>query len=173
MSCSLTFFYKPGQLTRDVDVMLTFEVPDKEVEDDFAVWHVAKLKSNRGSLAVNQFSIDYSGRLGFGVGQVNTGRVLTPSSMVEVKPGQFTVLTSNGTDPIWSNPTTAGNEDGIGNSMRVTNNTGRDQTIAFGAPVSIPESGECGENYFEWTGTIQDSSGGYDILLPTFWFQNV
>ncbi|KAK1216122.1 hypothetical protein PQX77_021241 [Marasmius sp. AFHP31] len=112
-------------------VMSTFEVPHKEVKDDFAVWHVAKLKSNRGSLVVNQFNIDYSGMLGFGVGQVNTGRVLTPGSMVEVKPGQFTVLTWSETDPIWSN-LMAASEDGMRNSMRVTNNTGRDQAIAFG-----------------------------------------
>ncbi|KAJ8081985.1 hypothetical protein PM082_007831 [Marasmius tenuissimus] len=65
--------------------MLTFEVPEKEIEDDFAAWHVAHLKSNPGSGAINQFSIEYSGRLGFGIGQVDTGRVLTPGSMVEVK----------------------------------------------------------------------------------------
>ncbi|KAL0062680.1 hypothetical protein AAF712_010444 [Marasmius tenuissimus] len=77
MACSLTFNYKPGQLTKDVDMIFTFETLHKDTNRDFAAWHIAKLKPIPDSVAVNQFNVKYSGKVGFSVAQVVSARVFS------------------------------------------------------------------------------------------------
>ncbi|KAK1218737.1 hypothetical protein PQX77_018562 [Marasmius sp. AFHP31] len=148
MACSLTFKYKPGQLSKDVDMILTFGTPPKDTSRSFAAWHIAKLKSIPDSVAVNEFNVKYSGKLGFSVAQVDTRNIITSGSMVEVKPGQATDLTLSGSEPSWSVPSGTSGE-----LVRATNKTGLKQNIAFGI--------------------VEEGKGGYNTLSPTFVFQDV
>ncbi|KAK1230884.1 hypothetical protein PQX77_006014 [Marasmius sp. AFHP31] len=145
MDCTLLFYYKPGEFSKDVNVVLTFDAPTKSelsTDQNYVAWRVANLKSNPGSKANNRFVVDYRNRFGFGVGQLTNGNTVIPTSMIEMKPGQSTDLTLNGSTPAWSDPS-----DGTGTLIRATNKTGLLQNMAFG--------------------TVSDV-GGFSILEPAF-----
>ncbi|KAL0072008.1 hypothetical protein AAF712_000931 [Marasmius tenuissimus] len=146
MDCTLLFYYKPGQLTKNVNVVMTFDAPTKSelsTDQNYVAWRVANLKSNPGSKANNRFVVDYKDRFGFGVGQLTNGNTVIPSSMIEMKPGQSTELTLSGSSPAWSDPS-----DGTGTLIRATNKTGLVQNMAFG--------------------TVSDVEGGFSIIEPAF-----
>ncbi|KAJ8084043.1 hypothetical protein PM082_002810 [Marasmius tenuissimus] len=146
MDCNLLFYYKPGQLTKDVNVVLTFDAPTRSelsTDQNYVAWRVANLKSTPGSTANNQFSVDYAARLGFSVAQLTNGNTVIPSSMIEMKIGQSTDLTLNGSNPTWSDPS-----GGTGTIIRATNKTGLVQNIAVG--------------------TVKDVPGGFSALVPSF-----
>ncbi|KAL0067021.1 hypothetical protein AAF712_006010 [Marasmius tenuissimus] len=139
---TLMFYYRPGQLTKGVNVVFTLENPtssELSIDQNRVAWRVATLKAVPGSAAINQFSVEYSGRLGFGINE----HTVLPTSMVEIEPGQITELTLSGSAPVWSNPSVTG-----GIMLRATNRTGRTQHVAVG--------------------TVKDTSSGFPILSPTF-----
>ncbi|KAJ8091802.1 hypothetical protein PM082_021037 [Marasmius tenuissimus] len=143
---TLMFYYRPGQLTKGVNVVFTLENPtssELSIDQNRVAWRVATLKAVPGSAAINQFSVEYSGRLGFGVVQLINEHTVLPTSMVEIEPGQITELTLSGSAPVWSNPSVTG-----GIMLRATNRTGRTQHVAVG--------------------TVKDTSSGFPILSPTF-----
>ncbi|KAL0069374.1 hypothetical protein AAF712_003394 [Marasmius tenuissimus] len=148
MERTLIFNYKPGQLTRDVNVVFVFATPmgtELSGDQNRVAWKTASLKSAPGSTAMNAFSVEYDSRLGFGVAQLTNGNSVTPNSMIEMKTGQTTGLTLNGSTPTWSDPTgSAAN----GTVIRATNKTGYVQNITVG--------------------TVKDIGGGFSILVPTF-----
>ncbi|KAL0069370.1 hypothetical protein AAF712_003390 [Marasmius tenuissimus] len=148
MERTLIFNYKPGQLTRDVNVVFVFATPmgtELSGDQNRVAWKTANLKAAPGSTAMNAFSVDYNSRLGFGVAQLTNGNSVTPNSMIEMKTGQTTGLTLNGSTPTWSDPTgSAAN----GTVIRATNKTGYVQNITVG--------------------TVKDLGGGFSILVPTF-----
>ncbi|KAF9257607.1 hypothetical protein L218DRAFT_1005962 [Marasmius fiardii PR-910] len=127
---SLSFYYKPAELVSDVQLALTFKDttdtgpgrPQKRV-----AWRVVQLKAIPGSSSTAQFDIEFSGRLGFSVGQVTNGNLVIPQLMIEIKEGQSTTLSLNGSNPVWSEPD--GNN---GNRIQAFNDTGLPQNITFG-----------------------------------------
>ncbi|KAJ8093511.1 hypothetical protein PM082_020369 [Marasmius tenuissimus] len=146
MNCTLVFNYLPGKLTRDVNVVLTFDAPTKSelsTDQNYVAWRVANLKSTPGSTANNQFSVEYANRLGFSVAQLTNGNTVMPSSMIEMTLGQSTDLTLDGSNPTWSNPS-----GGPGAVIRATNMTKYFQNIAVG--------------------TVKDGQGGFSTLEPSF-----
>ncbi|KAK1217632.1 hypothetical protein PQX77_019705 [Marasmius sp. AFHP31] len=146
MDCTLLFYYKPGQLNKDVNVVLTFDAPTKSelsTDQNYVAWNVAYLKSTPGSAASNSFSVDYTSRLGFSVAQLTNGNTVIPSSMIEMKNGQSTDLTLEGGNPTWSDPS-----GDTGTIIRATNKTGLAQNIAVG--------------------TVKDVPGGFTTLVPSF-----
>ncbi|KAF9255020.1 hypothetical protein L218DRAFT_1009030 [Marasmius fiardii PR-910] len=127
---ALIFHYKPGDLSHDVQVVLTFRKPtDSEPgpSQSRVAWRVVKLKAIPGSSSTAQFNIDFSGRLGFGIEQVTNGNLIIPQLMIEMKPGQSTILSLSGSNPVWSEPN--GNN---GSLIQAINDTGALQDIAFG-----------------------------------------
>ncbi|KIK69238.1 hypothetical protein GYMLUDRAFT_237060 [Collybiopsis luxurians FD-317 M1] len=146
MNRTLIFHYKPGQLTQDVNVVLTFQPPtpsELSQDQNLIAWKVASLKAVPGSTMQNQFSVTYVARLGFSVAQLLDGNLVLPGSMIEMKLGQITQLKLDGQNLTWVEPT-----ESSGTIIRATNATDARQNIAVG--------------------TIQDVAGGYSVLAPTF-----
>ncbi|KAK1222576.1 hypothetical protein PQX77_014568 [Marasmius sp. AFHP31] len=146
MECNLTFRYKPGNLTKDVNVVFTFSAPTKSelgADQNYVAWRVAKLTSNKGSKASNHFNVLYTARLGFSAAYLmGNNNVVPQGSVQEMQLGQTTVLTLNGSNPEWSEPKSVG-----GTVIRAVNKTGRFQHIAVGTVKEV---------------------GGYSVLAPTF-----
>ncbi|KAJ8081964.1 hypothetical protein PM082_007810 [Marasmius tenuissimus] len=146
MECNLTFRYKPGNLTKDVNVVFTFSAPTKSelgTDQNYVAWRVAQLKSKQGSQAGSNFNIEYTARLGFSAAQLKGNNNVVPQGTVqEMKLGQTTELGLNGSTLEWSTPKSAG-----GTIIRAVNKTGRFQNIAVG--------------------TVKDV-GGFPVLAPTF-----
>ncbi|KAJ8085071.1 hypothetical protein PM082_003850 [Marasmius tenuissimus] len=145
---TLIFNYKPGELTKDVNVTLVFDPPTRgelSGNQSLVAWKVANLKSNPGSTTIDAFSVDYTARLGFTVAQLTNGNSVTPNSIIEMKLGQTTDLILNGSNPTWSVPSGSGRN---GTIIRATNKTGYAQNITVG--------------------TMKDIGGGYSALVPTF-----
>ncbi|KIK69239.1 hypothetical protein GYMLUDRAFT_237061 [Collybiopsis luxurians FD-317 M1] len=145
MNRTLIFHYKPGQLTQDVNVVVTFQPPtssEPSSDQNRVAWKVTNLKAVPGSSTSGQFAIKYDERLGFGVARLLDGNTVFPDLMVDMKLGQTTQLSREGNNLIWSEP--AGSNGAI---IRATNTTDYGQNIVVG--------------------TVQDI-GGYSVLEPTF-----
>ncbi|KAK1236198.1 hypothetical protein PQX77_000574 [Marasmius sp. AFHP31] len=170
MNCTLLFYYKPGLLTKDVNIVLTFDSPIKsEVSTDrnSVAWGVINLKAKPGSVASNQFTVDCPGRLGFSVVQPITFNTISSSSMVEMEYGQSVDLNLEGSTPTWSDPYNGTDP----TSIRVTNKTVLAQNIAVGERESQPFGPQKYEEVLTKSpsqGTVKDVAGGFSTLVPTF-----
>ncbi|KAJ7924592.1 hypothetical protein B0H13DRAFT_2315306 [Mycena leptocephala] len=68
----MIFNYSPGQLTQNVNLMLTFTAPTKDklsTLQNLVAWKVITMRSVPGSKATNKAPVSYTGRLAFGSSQ--------------------------------------------------------------------------------------------------------
>ncbi|KAK1218756.1 hypothetical protein PQX77_018556 [Marasmius sp. AFHP31] len=148
MDRTLFFNYRPGNLTKDVKVVMVFDAPTNgELTEDqsHVAWKVATLKARSGSSACNSFRVDYNDTLGFGVVQPTNGKIVVPNSIIGMKAGEVAELIPDGPSPMWSEP---GKLTEAGTIIRATNRAGVTHNIALG--------------------TVKDLGYGIIKLVPTF-----
>ncbi|KAF9257663.1 hypothetical protein L218DRAFT_1016026 [Marasmius fiardii PR-910] len=122
MQRTLTFRFNAAELTKSVNLVMTFEPPAGLSSDSmFAAWKVAELHPGGGS---SSFIADYSGRLGFSAAQVDSGNIIHPGSALEMQVGQQAEFTATG----WKNPTAGQPE-----LIEAWNASGRPQAFTVGS----------------------------------------
>ncbi|KAF9255530.1 hypothetical protein L218DRAFT_1008484 [Marasmius fiardii PR-910] len=137
MERTLRFYFTPRDLKKDVDIVLTFQAPTKEVlshKQNMAAWKVAKLE--KGGTTTGSFEAYYSARLGFCVAEIEEGNIISPRLPIEMKTGELTTLTDKPTRG-WSFPPTKIQ----GNLMKAVNKTDMYQNISVGTVVDADEHG--------------------------------
>ncbi|KAF9258068.1 hypothetical protein L218DRAFT_1005436 [Marasmius fiardii PR-910] len=138
-SRTLAFYYHPAKLSRNVSVVFTF--PGSKLS---VAWKVAQLERIPNPAMSGKFVVEYSGRMGFSLAEVDPDDIVIPHAAVEMKKGQSTNLIMRGSEPVWTRPTNVG-----GKLMSAVNKTHLPQEIAFG--------------------TVNDNQG-YLTLSPTSFF---
>ncbi|KAJ7196633.1 hypothetical protein GGX14DRAFT_672193 [Mycena pura] len=147
MNRTLLFKYKPGSLTKDATLMLTFEKPTSaqlSTDQNLVAWKVIPLRYVRGSTATNTIPITYSARLAFGSSQGMEGNIVYGNTVAEMKEGQTVDLNLRDGITEWGAPTDITPASTL---IKGKNNT------AFYQEISV--------------GTIE-TKGGSDIYNPTF-----
>ncbi|KAJ7318509.1 hypothetical protein DFH08DRAFT_971258 [Mycena albidolilacea] len=122
----MIFNYSPGQLTQNVNLMLTFEAPTKKTlstEQNLVAWKVITMRSVPNSKAKNKATVAYTGRLAFGASQ----DAIYGSSTVEMKLGESVDLNWQDEDAVWGIPASSGS---TGTLIKAKNKTGYKQDIS-------------------------------------------
>ncbi|KAJ7196649.1 hypothetical protein GGX14DRAFT_672243 [Mycena pura] len=147
MNRTLLFKYKPGSLTKDATLMLTFEKPtEKQLSTDqnLVAWKVIPLRYVKGSTATNTIPVTYSARLAFGSSQGMEGNIVYGETVAEMKEGQTVDLNLRDGITEWGAPTDITPATKL---IKAKNNTAYYQQISVG--------------------TIE-TKGGSEIYNPTF-----
>ncbi|KAF8187909.1 hypothetical protein K438DRAFT_1972602 [Mycena galopus ATCC 62051] len=143
MNRNIIFHYLPGELKKNVNLLLAFTPPTEiklSDEQQVVAWKVIAMRSVPGSKAMNTAVVAYSGRLAFGVSQDENGNILYGASTL----GSSVDLTWSDGTAVWGSSTKSGDR---GTLIKAKNTTPYPQSISLG--------------------TLQ-YWGGVDVYSPTF-----
>ncbi|KAJ7929636.1 hypothetical protein B0H13DRAFT_1963549 [Mycena leptocephala] len=132
MNRNMIFQYFPGELKKNVNLMLAFTPPAEiklSAEQKVVAWKVIAMRSVPGSKAMNTAVVSYSGRLAFGVSQDDSGNMIYGASTVEMKPGNSVDLNWSDGIAVWGSSTKS---DDSGALIKAKNTTPYRQSVSVG-----------------------------------------
>ncbi|KAJ6474989.1 hypothetical protein C8R45DRAFT_1103109 [Mycena sanguinolenta] len=165
MECTLVFNYTPAKLTKDVNLMLTFNEPtDKALSNDqnLVAWKVLSLRQGTNPDVTSQVSVTYSPSLAFGLSRLqNGGNIVYGSETVKVKLGDTVKLEMRDKIAQWGNTT----KDATTKLIQAMNDTGMRQNITVG---TIEENGAYSPTFLWKVGSGQTAEAEFHPNLNAY-----
>ncbi|KAJ6474988.1 hypothetical protein C8R45DRAFT_1103108 [Mycena sanguinolenta] len=132
MDCTLVFHYTPAKLTKDVNLMLTFNEPTNRAltnKENLVAWKVLCLRRGSNPDVTAKATVTYSPGLAFGLSRMNPGNIVHGSKTVEVRRGDTVTLEMRDKVAQWGSTTT---NDATTKLIHAINETGMRQNITVG-----------------------------------------
>ncbi|KAJ7440947.1 hypothetical protein FB451DRAFT_1414869 [Mycena latifolia] len=160
----MIFNYSPGQLTQNVNLMLTFTAPTEDklsTVQNLVAWKVITMRSVPGSKAMNNAPVTYTGRLAFG----DIGNVIYGASTVEMKLGESIDLNWQDDAAVWGLPS---NSVDIGTLIKAKNTTSYKQNISVGTLQKLGSVDVYSPSFMWKVGSTLTATADFHPMLKSY-----